>query len=148
MDKQEAEQLVEVIENNEDLGTEENDLTEEELAVLDSDEEELTALSDDEEDYDDEDFDEEPEREVIQVTETVQIVSQPVITTVSVGAEVGSKGEVKPNCKISVERHIEGKEDEIDVLEVIAEDFESLSNMVKTKILGLKKSTNPRSEMN
>ena len=135
MNSEEATKISSEIENDEELGTEENELTEEEL-------EEIYGTEDDTEDL--EDFEEEPEREVIQVTETVQVVSQPIVTTVSVGAEVGSKGEVKPVCKISVERHIEGKEDEINVYDVIAEDFDQLSGMVKTKILGLKKTMNPQ----
>ena len=129
MDEKEVLQIAEEIENNEELGTEENEMSEEEL------EEEF------EEEFED-DFEEEPEREVIQVIENIQVVSQPVITTVSVGAEVGSKGEVKPVCKVTVERHIEGKEDEINVYDIIADDFDQLSSMVKAKILGLKKSTN------
>ena len=135
MNSEEATKISSEIENDAELGTEENELTEEEL-------EEIYGTEDDTEDL--EDFEEEPEREVIQVTETIQVVSQPIVTTVSVGAEVGSKGEVKPVCKISVERHIEGKEDEINVYDVIAEDFDQLSGMVKTKILGLKKTMNPQ----
>ncbi len=134
MDEKEVLQIAEEIENNEELGTEENEMSEEELE--EKFEEEF------EEEFED-DFEEEPEREVIQVIENIQVVSQPVVTTVTVGAEVGSKGEVKPICKISVERHIEGKEDEIDVYDIIADDFDQLSSMVKAKILGLKKSTNP-----
>lgn len=140
MDEKEVLQIAEEIENNEELGTEENEMSEEELEALDVEEEE---------EFED-DFEEEPEREVIQVTETIQVVSQPVVTIVSVGAEVGSKGEVKPVCKVTVERHIEGKEDEINVYDIIADDFDQLSSMVKAKILGLKKSTNPvnKVEMN
>ena len=129
MDEKEVLQIAEEIEN-EELGTEENEMSEEELEALDVEEE-----------FED-DFEEEPEREVIQVIENIQVVSQPVITTVSVGAEVGSKGEVKPVCKVTIERHIEGKEDEINVYDIIADDFDQLSSMVKVKILGLKKSTN------
>ena len=133
MDEKEVLQIAEEIEN-EELGTEENEMSEEELEALDVEEE-----------FED-DFEEEPEREVIQVIENIQVVSQPVITTVSVGAEVGSKGEVKPVCKVTIERHIEGKEDEINVYDIIADDFDQLSSMVKVKILGLKKSTNPVKE--
>lgn len=132
MDEKEVLQIAEEIENNEELGTEENEMSEEELEALDVEEEEF-----------EDDFEEELEREVIQVTETIQVVSQPVVTIVSVGAEVGSKGEVKPVCKVTVERHIEGKGDEINVYDIIADDFDQLSSMVKVKILGLKKSTNP-----
>lgn len=141
MDEKEVKQIAEEIENNEELGTEENEMSEEELEALDAGEEEYID--------DEDDFEEEPEREIIQVTETVNIVQQPIVTTVAVYAEVGAKGEIKPTCKATVERHLSEEEVVTDAYSIVATDFKELSKMVEAEIVRLKKRMNPnKSEMN
>jgi hypothetical protein len=144
MDREEVKQIAEEIEKT-DLGTDENNLTEEELNQLDVEDEnegfdENPDYYEDEEDA--EEDDEEDEREVVQVTETVSIVKQPVITSVMVGAEVDSKGTVRPVCKGSIERHIDPETVETDEFDIISEDFDKLVEEVKVRIAQLKEELN------
>ena len=83
------------------------------------------------------------------VTKTVTVVSQPIVTSVTVGAEVGAKGEVKPYAKLSIERHLELDGDDSEtVFEVIADDFAELADMVQAELTNLKQKMNPgRPEM-
>lgn len=112
----------------EEVETEEID---DELIDLDSDEQECV----------DDDVYEDGDDEADTVTKVINIVKQPVITQVIVGAEVDSKGAVKPMVKVSIERHLDG-DIEIDEFDVIANDFEQLTSDVKIQIIALKEAMN------
>lgn len=134
--KEEIEQIVEEIENDEELETEgENEFSEEELEEMDLEEGE----EEEDEEYDGE-FEDEEESSVVK---NYTIVKQPVVTEVTVGAETGAKGEVKPFATIKLTRHIEvdGFEFE-DVINSISDDFDALSDMVQDEISNLKKKLN------
>lgn len=136
--KEEIEQIVEEIENDEELETEgENEFSEEELEEMDLEEGE--EEEDGEEGIEDE-FEDEEESSVVK---NYTIVKQPVVTEVTVGAETGAKGEVKPFATIKLTRHIEvdGFEFE-DVINSISDDFGALSDMVQDEISNLKKKLN------
>ena len=134
--KEEVEQIIEEIENDEELGTEENELSEEELAELDEAEEEF----EDEEEEDEEDGFEDEESSTVK---NITIIQQPVVTEVSVGAETGAKGEVKPYAKLSITRHLEFEGDEFnDVIDIIADDFAGLADEVESELLSLKRKLN------
>ena len=137
--KEEVEQIIEEIENDEELGTEENELSEEELAELDEAEEEF----EDEEEEDEEDEDEFEDDEDPSVVKNYTIIQQPVVTEVSVGAETGAKGEVKPYAKLSITRHLEFEGDEFnDVIDIIADDFAGLADELESELLSLKRKLN------
>lgn len=136
IEKEEVEQIIEEIENDEELGTEENELSEEELAELDEAEEEF---EDEEEEDEEDDYEDEESSTVKNIT----IIQQPVVTEVSVGAETGAKGEVKPYAKVSINRHLDVDDIEFDtVVDVIADDFAALSKLVESELLALKKKLN------
>lgn len=135
--KEEIEQIVEEIENDEELETEGgNEFSEEELEEMDLEEGEE---EEDTEEYDGY-FEDEEESSVVK---NYTIVKQPVVTEVTVGAETGAKGEVKPFATIKLTRHIEvdGFEFE-DVINSISDDFGALSDMVQDEISNLKKKLN------
>ena len=135
----EVKQIIEEIENDEELGTEENELSEEELAKLDEAEEEF----EDEEEEDEEDEDEFEDDEDPSVVKNYTIIQQPVITEVTVGAETGAKGEVKPYAKLSITRHLEFEGDEFnDVIDIIADDFAGLADELESELLSLKRKLN------
>ncbi|MDM7919024.1 MAG: hypothetical protein QUS12_07660 [Methanosarcina sp.] len=135
--KEEVGQIIEEIENDEELGTEENELSEEEIAELDEAEEEF---EDEEEEEDEEDGFEDEESSIVK---NITIIQQPVITEVTVGAETGAKGEVKPYAKLSITRHLEFEGDEFnDVINIIADDFAGLADEVESELLSLKKRLN------
>jgi hypothetical protein len=128
MTPDEAKHIREEIENNDELGTDENNYSLAELDMIDNGE------------LDDEEYEEENEP-----TESKMVVSmfgQPVTTSVSVGCEVGAKGEVKPSAKVTIERHLEIDGDSSEVYDFILADFDELVNIVKTKIGGMKASMN------
>lgn len=137
MEAEEARQISEEIESEEFEGEDEpeedfvGELSEEDIESMEEGEaEDLEALFG---------TDEDPEKEVVQVTKTITVVGQPIITSVMVGAEVGAKGEVKPVCKVSIERHHEGDDGaEIEVFDIIADDFAELAGQVEEQILRLK----------
>lgn len=114
---------------NEEMTNEE--LVEEEEQIDDEDDG-MSPLSelfgDDEEGYE-EDGDEVP------VSKVVTEIAQPVKITTAVGAEVDSKGQLKPNCKFTIERSITTDDDEFKIME---NDFESLIERVKMTIAELK----------
>lgn len=135
--KEEIEQIVEEIENDEELETEgENEFSEEELEEMDLEEGE----EEEDEEEDDGEFEDEEESSVVK---NYTIVKQPVVTEVTAGAETGAKGEVKPFATIKLTRHIEvdGFEFE-DVINSISDDFGALSDMVQDEISNLKKKLN------
>lgn len=135
--KEEIEQIVEEIENDEELETEGgNEFSEEELEEMDLEEGE----EEEDEEEDDGEFEDEEESSVVK---NYTIVKQPVVTEVTVGAETGAKGEVKPFATIKLTRHIEvdGFEFE-DVINSISDDFGALSDMVQDEISNLKKKLN------
>lgn len=136
--KEEIEQIVEEIENDEELETEgENEFSEEELEEMDP--EEWEEEEDEEEGIEDE-FEGEEESSVVK---NYTIIQQPVITEVTVGAETGAKGEVKPYAKLSITRHLEFEGDEFnDVIDIIADDFAGLADEVESSLLSLKKKLN------
>jgi len=114
---------------NEEMTNEE--LVEEEEQIDDEDDG-MSPLSelfgDDEEGYE-EDGDEVP------VSKVVTEIAQPVKITTAVGAEVDSKGQLKPNCKFTIERSITTDDDEFEIME---NDFESLIERVKMTIEALR----------
>lgn len=114
---------------NEEMTNEE--LVEEEEQIDDEDDG-MSPLSelfgDDEEGYE-EDGDEVP------VSKVVTEIAQPVKITTAVGAEVDSNGQLKPNCKFTIERSITTDDDEFEIME---NDFESLIERVKMTIAELK----------
>lgn len=139
--KEEVEQIIEEIENDEELGTEENELSEEELEEMEDGEEEEDTEEDDEgpEEYEGEFEDDED----LSVVKNYTIIQQPVITEVTVGAETGAKGEVKPYAKLSITRHLEFEGDEFnDVIDIIADDFAGLADEVESELLALKRKLN------
>lgn len=140
--KEEVKQIIEEIENDEELGTEENELSEEELEEMeDGEEEEEDTEEDDEgpEEYEGE-FEDDEE---LSVVKNYTIIQQPVITEVTVGAETGAKGEVKPYAKLSITRHLEFEGDEFnDVIDIIADDFAGLADEVESELLSLKRKLN------
>lgn len=143
MNKEEFNQIADEIEQDEELGTEENDLTEEELESFDSDDE-FDELDDEE--YDD-----------VTRTETITIIKQPIVTSVIVGAEIGTQKDergnvvpvIRPMCKASIERHLDpdefgNSEVEIDEFDVIKNDFTELANEVSVQIVALRERMNSR----
>jgi len=77
----------------------------------------------------------EEEEDDIPVSKVVTEIAQPVKITTSVGAEVDSKGQLKPNCKFTIERSITTGDDEFEIME---NDFESLIERVKMTIAAIK----------
>jgi len=109
------------------------EVSDEELVELDENEEECV--------FEDEEEEEEFEDDECAVTKVINIVKQPIVTSIIVGAEVDSKGAVKPMCKVSIERHLED-DIEIDEFDIIENDFEQLTSEVKMRIIALKESLN------
>lgn len=83
--------------------------------------------------FTDGDFDENDDG--IQVSKTITEIAQPIKIITSVGAEVDSKGLIKPNCKFVIERSLTPDDDEFDFMET---DFEALVEKVKMTIAELK----------
>lgn len=109
------------------------EVTEEDLSGLDEEDQEYEFDDGEEEIEDDDDAD--------QITKVINVVKQPIITQVIVGAEVDSRGQVKPMCKVSIERHLDG-DVEIDEFDVISNDFERLTSDVKIQIIALREGLN------
>lgn len=121
-----------------DLGTDENQYTEYELEMIESGE--MYVGDDGKLHYADETLD---SSEVVQVTETVTRVAQPLITHVESCAETGAKGEIKPYCKLSITRHLEfDGATETEAYELMAKDFHELAIMTEKKIVELEQKTN------
>jgi hypothetical protein len=97
---------------------------------LNDEEERENAL----EDLFDEEYDDEEEEEV-PVSKVITEIAQPVKITTSVGAEIDSKGQLKPNCKFTIERNITADDDEYEIMET---DFDALIEKVKETIFRLK----------
>lgn len=116
-------------------------IPEEELAEEDSEED---YYEDEDEDYqpEEEDEDEDEDPEVTQITETITVVKQPIITSVFVSCELDSKGVIKPACKASIERHIDPDEIETDEFEIISNDFLQLATEVEIQVKKLKEALN------
>ena len=104
----------------------------EEMTIAELMEEECTEENEEEE-YEEIGFDEEEDDEEedcygeIAKTITTEI-AQPIKTTVRVGAEKDSKGNVKPNCSFSIERNLT---EDVDEFKVIENDFDALIERVK-----------------
>lgn len=77
----------------------------------------------------------EDEEEDMPVSKVITEIAQPVKIITSVGAEVDSKGQLKPNCKFTIERSITTDDDEFEIME---NDFESLIERVKMTIAAIK----------
>ncbi len=77
----------------------------------------------------------EDEEEDMPVSKVITEIAQPVKIITSVGAEVDSKGQLKPNCKFTIERSITTDDDEFEIME---NDFESLIERVKMAIAAIK----------
>lgn len=73
--------------------------------------------------------------EEIPVSKTITEIAQPIKIITSVGAEVDSKGLIKPNCKFVIERSLTPDDDEFDFMET---DFEALIEKVKMTIAELR----------
>jgi len=111
-----------------------NEMTNEELNDEDeeagmSSPEELFEMDNDEEEYEDD------EEEEVPVSKVITEIAQPVKITTSVGAEIDSKGQLKPNCKFTIERNITQDDDEFEIMET---DFDALIEKVKMTIAELK----------
>ncbi len=71
----------------------------------------------------------------IPISKVITEIAQPVKIITSVGAEVDSKGQLKPNCKFTIERSITSDDDEFEIME---NDFKSLIKRVKMTIVAIK----------
>lgn len=86
--------------------------------------------------FTDSDFDESDDEIPVSKTITeITEIAQPIKIITSVGAEVDSKGLIKPNCKFVIERSLTLDDDEFDFMET---DFEALVEKVKMTIAELK----------
>lgn len=114
---------------NEELVEDEEPIDEEEY---EDEEEGMSPLSelfgDDEEDC-------EEAGDEVPISKVITEIAQPVKITTSVGAEVDSKGQIKPNCKFTIERSITTDDNEY---EIMATDFDALIDKVKATIAALK----------
>lgn len=117
---------------NEELVEDEEPIDEEEY---EDEEEGMSPLSelfgDDEEDC-------EEAGDEVPISKVITEIAQPVKITTSVGAEVDSKGQIKPNCKFTIERSITTDDDEFEIMGC---DLESLIERVKMAINTLKGET-------
>jgi len=150
-----AEDINETVMTNEELEEEEEQTDDEEQ--FEDEEEGMSQLSElfgdgDDEEYEDGDLffkcetgcgelrilDVDEMREIIapvNTSKTVTEIAQPVKITTAVGAEVDSKGQLKPNCKFTIERSITTED---DVFEIMADDFDALIERVKQTIAALR----------
>lgn len=114
-----------------------NEMTTEELNDEEEFEDEEDGMSSLEElfetDNADEDDGDEYEEDV-PISKVITEIAQPVEITTSVGAEVDSKGQLKPNCKFTIRRNITTDDDEFEIME---NDFESLIERVKMTIAAI-----------
>ncbi len=114
-----------------------NEMTTEELNDEEEFEDEEDGMSSLEElfetDNADEDDGDEYEEDV-PISKVITEIAQPVEITTSVGAEVDSKGQLKPNCKFTIKRNITTDDDEFEIME---NDFESLIERVKMTIAAI-----------
>jgi hypothetical protein len=121
----------------EDMTENTNEMTNEEL-----DEEEIEEgisdleafLEGEDNDEDDEEYEDEEEDDV-PISKVITEIAQPIKITTSVGAEIDSKGQLKPNCKFTIERNITQDDDEFEIME---NDFDAPIEKVKMTIAELK----------